>query len=138
MVTTKHFCEWPDCNKDYDTFEKAEECESQGFIGPSIKPGLIIKHNNRYEVFMGCTHKGHDRVNCTHSFDLSPDGEGWMPRVIMQESIGSKTLELEVKAGKFSIIEIDEFKRIKEPVGTHFKRFLKGNELYNEHTYFQK
>jgi len=141
MVKTKHFCEWPGCEKDYPTYEGASSCESQGFVGPDIKPGLLLKNSDEYEVFIGCRNVGHNRVNKSVVFMLNPERkEGHKILFLTEMNNSSKVLDDKIKKGDYAILDAGEFRKAKECVDQDYnlRRSLKGFELYGEHPYFTK
>ncbi|MBR9704837.1 hypothetical protein GOV12_05475 [Candidatus Pacearchaeota archaeon] len=136
MVKTKHFCEWPDCGRDHPTYEQAVECESQGFVGPDIKPGLVRKTRTSYVLFTGCKNNGgHDRISETINFFYN--GKSGIYG-INEDFLSPITLETEVSNGRLTALSGDELEKLREPVEARFKQELNGFTLYREHQFFDE
>ncbi|MFH1503132.1 MAG: hypothetical protein ABIE36_00550 [Candidatus Diapherotrites archaeon] len=50
MVKVTYTCEI--CNNSYSNLEDAEKCQEKGFIGPEIKPGLLLSHKKVDDGFL--------------------------------------------------------------------------------------
>lgn len=139
----KFICEWPGCGEEYKKEKQAIDCEMQGFIGPNLKPGLVLKqYSDFYDILIGeCDSIGHQRQ---YSFICFKRLKSHVPKRDKWQTYKSifKTGELEnnIKSTRLQTLSKKEFKKIKGQIEKekgleNIREILEKNNIQNLRRY---
>jgi len=154
---TKYQCEFPGCDKElYNSEELAKKCESQGVIGPDIRPGFTLGAERGYIISLGNAPKeGHEKkysfmiIRCSLD-DLETYEESSTSPSSSELSISSfkekiSSLESLIEGGQMRLLDDKEFRQLskfinnsKNMIGVRMELDKEVIKLYRTHSYFNK
>lgn len=140
-------CEWPGCGEVYTSWTEADRCQMKRIVAPEINPGLVFKFNNSYRVVFCGDDRGHEK-----SYGLLAilgDLENTETINVKYEEMNSEVLKQFINKDSVSLLDEGEFekvKAVKEEISNKIKATFANteerehalNNLYREHSYFQK
>jgi len=147
-------CEWLGCGEVYTSWTEADRCQMKGMVAPEIKPGLIfnlkrfdVAPDTSYRVVLHGDDTGHEKTygllvilgDLKNPETISVKYEERCSDVLIQFiNEGSASLLDEGEFEKVRVVKGEISSKIKTTFANTEEKEHALNNLYREHSYFQK
>ncbi len=161
MVKTIYRCEWSGCNNESENYKEIERCETQGFTGPNIRSGFIVRYDSsppqfkkfnckfwlqELHIFYEQETKGHHRKYKSYGFqkyDLEKainETESFCPQLLKTDS---HMLNHYMENKDYRLLTDKQFKEIRDlflssPKLEDWLSCRRIKELYRIHSFFKR